>query len=624
MREKLVNFLRKLVDDLTLLGKLIKKKGRQLISWKSLAIFLSLPIVFSCFFWIGLKPPFAQGQDIAVIYLLVIVFAAVLLLSVTFKELRKFLFYQFFPYIIVASEMINFKLYTQFDVENAVRYGLALSFMGLLADFGATMVLNSLNLKKVSAAISAIWQVVLASLFVGVLARNIFGQSRVELETVTAIYQTDLTEAVSYVQQHESILFAIIFLIILIAAGVFGYIKLPTIKIVKNLFYRVVIIIICALIAYSAIGSIHKYYRKSKLWLFSILRKGGAFRHELVKFNQEAERRKLIALTPDEAQKVLDKGNNGRFILVLGESNSRDYMGCYTYKEDTTPFLSKMRKDERFTFFENVFSNHVHTTEALKYLLTEQNQYNGRENLGVTLFDVLRYCKYKSFFISNQYVYDCFRSPVSAISQAADEINYINTEMDFIIRKNRLDIEAINALKELKLDERAVVVIHLMSCHAPYQVRYPDGFRNDLSKRYERAIAYMDYVLSQLFEYAMQNDFIDGVLFIPDHGEDAVLGDHDSAIFTPDMTRIPMVCYLSDSYIKKNSELHERLKRAENKVFTNDLVFDFMLDLMGIKNSFNSSELQLLSDDYILNMDNGRTLHGRAKLNSTEIMPKQE
>ena len=113
--------------------------------------------------------------------------------------------------------------------------------------------------------------------------------------------------------------------------------------------------------------------------------------------------------------------------------------------------------------------------------------------------------------------------------------------MDFIIRRNRLDIEAINALKELKLEERSVAVIHLMSCHAPYQVRYPDGFREDLSKRYERATAYLDYVLSELFAYAMNNDFIDGVIFVPDHGEDVVLGDHDSAIFTPDMTRIPMI-----------------------------------------------------------------------------------
>ena len=216
-------------------------------------------------------------------------------------------------------------------------------------------------------------------------------------------------------------------------------------------------------------------------------------------------------------------------------------------------------------------------------------------------------------------MYDCFRSPVSAISQAADEINYINTEMDFIVRRNRLDIEAINAIKELQMEERSLAVIHLMSCHAPYQVRYPDGFRSDLSKRYERAISYLDYVLSQLFEYAMAEDLIDGIIFVSDHGEDVILGDHDSAIYTPDMTRIPMICYLSDSYIAKNPQIQENMKKAKNRVFTNDLVFDFLLDILGITTEFNSEKLHLLSDSYSLNMENGLTLHGRAKLESREV-----
>ena len=327
----------------------------------------------------------------------------------------------------------------------------------------------------------------------------------------------------------------------------------------------------------------------------------------------------MQALSPQESQKVVSKGNNGRFILILGESNSRDYMNCYGYKNNTTPFLSKMKSDKRFIFFSQVYANHVHTTEALKYLLSEKNQYNNRTDLGVTIFDVLRYCKYKSYFISNQYVYDCLTSPVSAISQAADYINYINTEMDFIVRKNRLDIEAINALKKLKLEDRSIAIIHLMSCHAPYQVRYPADFRYDLSKRYERAMAYLDYVLENFFEYAVQNDFIDGIIFIPDHGEDVTLGDHDSAIFTPDMTRIPMICYLSESYIKNNPQLYKKLQAVKDKVFTNDLIFDFMLDFMGIKTLFNQSKLHLLADDYSIDMNIARTLHGKAKLESKII-----
>ena len=80
-----------------------------------------------------------------------------------------------------------------------------------------------------------------------------------------------------------------------------------------------------------------------------------------------------------------------------------------------------------------------------------------------------------------------------------------------------------------------------------------------------------------------------------------------------------MICYLSDSYIAKNPQIQENMKKAKNRVFTNDLVFDFLLDILGITTEFNSEKLHLLSDSYSLNMENGLTLHGRAKLESREV-----
>ena len=617
-----MNFLKQTaIDGLAFLRSILVAL-KKIAVWKNVAVFMVLPVLFSLFFWVGLKPPLAQAQDIVVIYLLVFIFALISVLSVNFKEFRKFIFFQILPFLVIASEIINFELYSQFDAENAIRYGYTFALMGLLTDVGISWALNNWKLNRCSAVFSALWQLCLAALFVGVLARNIFGKSRVELDTVTAMYQTDLTEAVSYVAAHYSILFAIVFLVLICGAGIWLYLKLPKFRFSGNFVLKTVISIAGITMAFAGVAGIHKLYRKNKLWLFSILNKGGAFRQELVIFNQEAAKRRTIALTPDESKLVSTKGNNGRFILVLGESNSRDYMGCYGYKQNTTPFLSRMRSDARFTFFEQSFSNHVHTTEALKYLLTEQNQYNGKEKLGVTLYDVARYCGYTSSFISNQYVYDCFRSPVSAISQAADRINYLNTEMDFVVRKNRLDIETVKALKELPAAPRELIVIHLMSCHAPYQVRYPAEFRRDLALRYEKATAYLDYVLQEIFEYAMKDDSVAGVLFVPDHGEDVVLGDHDSAIFTPDMTRIPLICYLNENYRKANPALSDSLKSASGKIFTNDLVFDLMLDLMGISSSFNPPELHVLSAKYNINMNNGRTMHGRADLNGNILRAK--
>ena len=103
---------------------------KKIAVWKNAAVFMILPVLFSLFFWVGLKPPLAQAQDIVVIYLLVFIFALVSVLSVNFKEFRKFLFFQILPFLIIASEMVNFELYSQFDAENAIRYGYTFALLG--------------------------------------------------------------------------------------------------------------------------------------------------------------------------------------------------------------------------------------------------------------------------------------------------------------------------------------------------------------------------------------------------------------------------------------------------------------------------------------------------------------
>ena len=79
--------------------------------------------------------------------------------------------------------IINFELYSQFDAENAIRYGYTFALMGLLTDVGISWTLNNWKLNRCSAVFSALWQLCLAALFVGVLARNIFGKSLHELVT---------------------------------------------------------------------------------------------------------------------------------------------------------------------------------------------------------------------------------------------------------------------------------------------------------------------------------------------------------------------------------------------------------------------------------------------------------
>ena len=80
------------------------------------------------------------------------------------------------------------------------------------------------------------------------------------------------------------------------------------------------------------------------------------------------------------------------------------------------------------------------------------------------------------------------------------------------------------------------------------------------------------------------------------------------------MTEIPFWLYVSPDYMSINLELGEQLKRAANRVFTSDLLFDLVLSLMHLDCSFTKSENNVLSDDYFLNESNAKTLGGSYKL----------
>lgn len=583
-------------------------------------------LAYNLFFWGFLREPLPRVPDMAVDLILLVLFAFFLPLICRTKSLRRLLFYYFLQILIVAAELTNFSLISRYDAERSIRYGFSFILCVMLLDTALTLICSSCSrLRKLPAILSAILQIASGKIFLAILIRNIRDGKKLELDTVVAVYQTDPAEALAYISLNPGLILAVIILLLFAAVSIWYYTKLPLFSVPQNKICRISAAAIGILLFFIAFSGIKSHVVKGKLRIFSLLVRGNYFRQELALFNQQAAERRLEPLNDEEKEKVHSTGSDGKFILVIGESNSRDYMSCYGYPRQTTPFLDSVKTDKRFIFFTNAYSNHVHTTEAIRYMLTEQNQYGNDRQTGVTLFDVLRYCRKQSNFISNQYLYDSLRSPVSAISQAADEVNYINSEMDFIMRKNRLDMDAVDFFTaNQKNTGKSFTVIHLMSCHAPYQIRYPAGFADHLELDYEKATAYLDKVLEKLFRFAMSDPEIKGIIFIPDHAEDVEIGDHDSAGFTIDMTRIPMICYFSESWIAQNPELYKNLIRSQDKYFTNDLLFDLTLDIMGIKTSFNPPQLHLTADEYSLDFNNARTLHGRAKLDGSMLQQNTE
>jgi len=600
-----------------LLPSLFRKTLSHLNLW-DIAVF---GIVFICctliFFYAVCCAPAAEWKDAVVLLFLVTGYGAVLFLTLFMPEMRRLVVWGGFLILVIAAEMVNFRLLSRFAINPVCRYAIILCFSLLLIHIGVECSWCLLRKRIFPAAFGAILQTIAEIPFIAILCRNLLAHAPVESETVSAVLQTDGREALLYAVSHRSV-WGMIFLLIILFIGQFIWLlKQKNWNFPVKGYARIALPVVAAGLILTGGMICVKLYRKGKLPSFALLRAGAAYRAELAAFNKRREMMRQSKLPEEKAQQIHTMGFDGQFVLVIGESHSRDHMSCYGYREKTTPFLDRCRKDDAFTFLEG-YSCHVHTTESLRMALTENNQYRMDKNGisdSVTLFDILRHSRYSTDVFSNQFPYGRYESAVTAITAGADRLIFVKSSPYARLTEETLDDRLLVYLNGEKSMRRRLTVLHLMGAHALYPLRYPVGFADDLKLPYDRAMRFTD----QLLENILKISDPDVLLFIPDHGEDVALEEHDSAMFTPAMTHIPVVIYLNPRYVAYHPELAKRVKEAEKKIFTNDLTFELLLDLMGIETDFNPASLHVLSPDYDLSRDSARVMKGRRHIDGTPV-----
>ena len=315
-----------------------------------------------------------------------------------------------------------------------------------------------------------------------------------------------------------------------------------------------------------------------------------------------------------ERLSTINKGDcfSGKYVVVIGESLNRNYMGCYGYSKNTTPFQSRMKDDDRIFLFRNCFSCHVQTQRVLLLFLTTLNQYNGKgyEIADATsIIDIANLYQYHTAWLSGQEKIAVANSSISALAESSDFIYFSNEKMPY------RDLDVVRKIEENKiLDyDQSLTFVHLNGSHYPYSLSYPpdEVFDEQDFSSYEKSVLFNDKILSKLCNLAQANN-VDVLLYVSDHS-DAVsvkLG-HDPRLYLQEMAEIPLWVYLSDNYREAHPEIVERLRVASGQVFTNDLVFDLMLFLMGMDNEFVDPTLVPGSDDYRIKEENATSVYGR-------------
>lgn len=424
-------------------------------------------------------------------------------------------------------------------------------------------------------------------------------------DTLLAIAQTNIQEAIEYAKDNFSC--KTIFLIILTNAFVFFVAIKNTQKILWNK-YNLFLVLFCIT---ACLVGVYKYRDNI---ITDIPKQASKTLAQYKNFSKERTDRK------DNMSKLLlsHKPEAGVYVLVIGESQNRAHMQAYNYHRATTPWLDSMKNDKNMLLFTKAYSCHTHTVPTLLYALTAKNQYNNiAVKNAVSVLEVAEAAGFETVWLSNQVKYSAWDTPVTSIASEANQQKWINSTLGESTNTDYFDGKLIEELEKIKITDKMLIVMHLMGNHGSYEQRYPKAFekydgKNTIDK-YDNSIIYNDYVISQVYKRARKIPNFKGLVYCSDHADaiDKNLS-HDAAQFDFDMTHIPLYIYLSDSYIQNNSAKYKSLEKQKNKLFTNDLLFNLMLGVLGINlNNIYEPNNDPTADTFDNNKERFKTLYGK-------------
>ena len=195
--------------------------------------------------------------------------------------------------------------------------------------------------------------------------------------------------------------------------------------------------------------------------------------------NAREERKKNLECLGEQ----IKQGKDGVYILVIGESATRDHMGCYGYFRQNTPWMSSMQEQPGYVQLNKAWSCANDTVSALTYALTSKNQYNTEElKNAVSIIDVANAAGYDTVWLSNQVQYGLADTPITTIASEAKQQIWLHDKVGHLKDGRYLDLpdyydeKLIPAMDNIRVSSRMLIVIHLMGSHNSYKVRYPDKY----------------------------------------------------------------------------------------------------------------------------------------------------
>lgn len=209
------------------------------------------------------------------------------------------------------------------------------------------------------------------------------------------------------------------------------------------------------------------------------------------------------------------------YVLVVGESNRRDYMHAYGYPVENAPFM-----ESRGQLLEGFTAVADYTIPSLQkdLTLTRQDQ---PVNYALNVVDLASLAGFETFWFSNQGHIDSKNTPITALANRAETKAWLKTGAR--TEENSADLELLSLVKSELNKPRGkprFFVLHLMGSHssvcerihAPFAVPVaPDAGLGD-AYCYETTMRQTDYFLRELDSLLKASGETYSILYFADHG----------------------------------------------------------------------------------------------------------
>ncbi|MCL2469719.1 MAG: phosphoethanolamine transferase [Alphaproteobacteria bacterium] len=356
------------------------------------------------------------------------------------------------------------------------------------------------------------------------------------------------------------------------------------------------------------------------------------------------------ALAASPVDVALKKEKGELYVIVIGESESRDFMHCYGGPAENTPWADSLRTQPDWVIFENAYTFQTHTVPNLSAALGAGRALTGLTfPKGQNIVGISKQAGIHTAWLSNQSPAGRWDNPISALAYLSDNVQFTTLTHKFHAGALPLDSALLpfiaQALDQADPAGNNLLIIHLMGSHTPYHKRYSESFPavhvdakkflgkvaedKKTKKRYQEyltSIKHTDDVLKSIHSLVAQHaDRPAALLYFADHGEDIFSkgGGHNFSEFTWTMARIPMYLWFSQAYREKYPDRVSSARANREKIFTNDLIYDLYLGLSGIQSESYLAEYDISSKSYSLTWDRAVIAEGKQPKTDPAVIAAQ-